>query len=1463
MKLKLSLEHAGTTADVMVTVEGGTAVGALAEHLDIVHPKGGLRGDSGGRLTLAVMSPARIVIDPAVSVAESGLHSGSVVSLTRDGIRYSAAKAAAAVAHLRVVSGPDAGKEFPLVRGTSIIGREASCEVRLTDSLVSRQHARINVTDTVEVIDLGSSNGVVVGGDVVARVAVRVGDVVQVGDTAFTVSAPFAPGATEAVGHDGASLPFNRSPRLDPDYSPTELTAPEPPEPAKPRRFPLITLLAPLVMGGVLFLVTHSVFSLMFIGLTPIMLLATTGEARMVGKREFNAAVAAFREELVTLVATATTAAELERNGRLAEHPSTSECVASARDLSNLLWTRRPGHERFVDVRLGLGPVRARNVIILPRSPRTTRALTSELSDTVARFAVAVDVPVVARLRDGALGVAGERLSALPVARSYVAQIAALHSPAELVIAAFVSSSTGGDWEWLKWLPHTSSPHSPIDVRHLASTAGAAAALLATLEDVVDRRGSDDTCDALPAVVVLVENDSPADRSRLVALATEGRAAGVHVVWLASHTTHIPAACTTFVEVRAQSSAGDVGFVDTAEAVGPTTLETLTAAEALQFARCLSPLVDSGVPVDDDSDLPRSVSFLAITRRELATDPAALIERWCESGSLLTGPYSGPVDGRRVGSLRCVVGQTAGEPLALDLRSHGPHALVGGTTGSGKSELLQSWILGMATTHSPQRVTFLLVDYKGGSAFAECVDLPHTVGLVTDLSPYLVRRALTSLSAELRYREHLLASKKAKDLVSVERNGDPEAPPSLVIVVDEFAALVKEVPEFVDGVVNVAQRGRSLGLHLILATQRPAGVIKDNLRANTNLRLALRMADGDDSQDVLGSPVAATFDPDIPGRAVAKLGPGRLTPFQAAYSGGWTTDDPRLPEIVVDELLIGSNARWEPRVPIAARARDEGPTDIVRLVATVCDASAVAAVPTPRRPWLDELAASYELALLPMTRRDDEIVFAVTDDPERQAQPPAAFAPDVDGNLVVFGSGGAGKSTLLRSIAIAAGLTVRGGPCHVYGLDFGGRGLQPLEGLPHVGSIILGSDEERVRRLLSWLRQTVVERAGRYAAVRAGSITDYRKFATSSDEPRIIVLLDGIGAMRQAFENSDRVIFDQLTAVATEGRPVGVHLVVGAERWSALPTMLAPTLQRRVVLRMTTDDDYAMLGVPADVLTSASPPGRGVIDGFEMQVAVLGGSQSMVDQSVAISQLAVSMKKAGGKPAPTIRCLPDVVSMADLPDTLDGRPVIGLSSVTLAPLSFEPSGSFLISGPPRSGTSTALVALAESLRRWKGDVRLLYVGSHRSPAAAAGLWSDAAVSAIEAHQLATRLLADMLEEGGSPLTALFIEGVADYVGGLADAALQDLAKHVLSEGHLLVVAGEASTLTDSYTPLMKAAKSGRQGLALHPDTNDGPSLFKTSFPRISATGMPQGRGLWVSRGHAELVQVALPKALDD
>ena len=1467
MKLKFALDRrSGGPVDLSVVIEPTATVADLAAALatrDPVAPAG------EGRYTLVpqdgLQAGTPILAD--LSLLESGIRSGITVQVVADnsGGTVGLGAGSPVVATLRVVGGPDAGKEFPLPHGTAYIGRGGSCDVVLTDSLVSKRHAKIHVTGVAELIDTNSSNGILVSGEQVPRVIMHPEDVAVLGDTELMIAMHGAPAAGAGGTSQGTSVAFNRPPRLEPLFEGHEFVAPDLPTPPTRQRIPITPLAIPVVMAAVLLLVTKNPMSIAFVALSPLMMMGNFYETSRTKRREMQDQVEQFDAGLAQLEQELMASAEEEVVVRATENPTTAGIMEAVRGLQPLVWSRSPKRERFLQVRLGLGPRPSRTSVAMPQ-----QLVKGPYLDTLVgvrdRYATVEPVPVIADLALTPLGVAGDDALAAEIAHAVVAQVVALHSPAEVIVTAVASPASATGWDWLKWLPHVSSPESPIDVEHLASGPASCLNLVAAIEDLIEQRAAADSQDeAVPHgdlwVVLLVNDDAPVERSRLNEIAESGPAQRVTVIWCSPSVERLPASCRTYVQSDRIGGVVRVAMLEERLGIVLDDVEQLDTVSALRAARSMAPMVDAGARTDDASDLPTSVSFVTLAGAELASNPEAVLDRWQESGSMVDRTPGLPRRRRKESGLRALIGRSATEQCFLDLRAHGPHALVGGTTGAGKSELLQSWIMGMATAYSPDRVTFLLVDYKGGSAFGQCRELPHTVGMVTDLSIALARRALTSLSAELKYREHVLSRKKAKDLIELERSGDPDAPPSLIIVVDEFAALVQELPEFVDGMVNVAQRGRSLGLHLILATQRPTGVVKGNLRANTNLRVALRMADEGDSTDVLGTAAAASFDPAIPGRAMAKLGPGRQVSFQAAYVGGITSDTPPPPVILVDELTFGVPRTWEEAEPaVEVAAGDAELTDIQRLVRTVRAAADLGAVPAPRLPWLQELAPVYNLRHLHTPRLDSELVFGVADDPENQRQPTVAFRPDEDGNLAVYGTGNAGKSTLLRSLAIASSFTVRGGPCQVYAVDFGSKGLQMLESLPHVGSIIAGTDTERVGRLFTMLRQMMDDRATRYSAAGAGTITSYRAVTGAQDEPRIFLMIDGMSAFRTAYEGTEHGrLFEEFIRIASDGRPVGVHVVLSADRAGALPVALSSQIQRRVVLRMADVNDYGSFGLPMDVVGPDSPPGRGLIDDKEIQVAVLGKSADISHQAHEIERLAEAMRTAGVPEAPPIASLTDSVRLEDLIPLDDGGPALGLSGVTLATVGFEPSGTFTVAGPPGSGRTTALTTVVASVKRWRPESRLFYFGNRRSTVLPAFGWEGAAVVVDEMAALASSI-PDSIGEAGphTPPCVVVIEGITDLLNGPADFPLQELIKAVVAQGHLVVSDGEPLALSASF-PLVVASRSSRSGIVLQPEQGDG-LLFRSQFPgRLRRADFPPGRGLFVPRGGLPtVVQVALP-----
>jgi DNA segregation ATPase FtsK/SpoIIIE, S-DNA-T family len=538
----------------------------------------------------------------------------------------------------------------------------------------------------------------------------------------------------------------------------------------------------------------------------------------------------------------------------------------------------------------------------------------------------------------------------------------------------------------------------------------------------------------------------------------------------------------------------------------------------------------------------------------------------------------------------------------------------------------------------------------------------------------------------------------------------------------------------------------------------------------------------------------------------------------------------------------------------------EHPSDLQRLVANHGRAFGLSGARAPRRPWLPPLAATYELGRLPRPTHDLSIVLGVRDEPARQLQALATFEPDTDGGLLILGTGGAGKTVALRSIAISAGLAAEssGHPVEVHALDFAGRGLDALEPLPHVGSVIAGDDTERVTRLLRTLRERIDQRAVDFAAVRAASLPEYRRSASDgASTSRIIVLLDsypGFQAMHERIEAGRWL--DLFTRLVADGRQVGVHVVITADRRTSVPMALVSSLPKRLVLRLSSDEEYSNAGEPTGILSAKSPPGRAMVDGQEVQIAVLGGSANGERQAAAILQLSSRLRDGGMITAPGVGVLPDELRRESLgassrPDHL----VFGLGDSDLAPRALPlERGHVLVTGPPRSGKTTALATIAQAA----AAARLPTFHVHVRPTALghAPFWGKVARGPDDGAQLLQRV-ADAVPQLGKRVV-IVVDDVGELADTEADSALLELLR--LSREHpvTIVAALDNTVARRQYSGVIPEMRKDGMALLLQPDTDNDGDIAGVVLPRRTRGAWPEGRGYLATRGTAELVHVALP-----
>ncbi|MEU0337206.1 type VII secretion protein EccCa [Streptomyces sp. NPDC006193] len=1315
-----------------------------------------------------------------------------------------------------------------------------------------------------------------------------------------------------------SQIVVKRPPRALPSEVPTgEVVVQPPPElPRGPQESVLMQLLPTLGMGGsVVFFFTNGQPFMKIMGMIMIASTVAMSIAMVVRfRRGSQGQLADMRRDYLSYLsqtrAAAVRTAKAQRDAQYYLHPSPEQLWALVAEGSRV-WERRPGDEDFAHVRIGLGPQPLATPLIAPDTGPVEQ-LEPLTAGAMQRFLAAHntvgDLPMAVSLRAFYhVTVSGEPQSVRASARALVGSLASLHSPEDLVVAVAAGREALPHWEWVKWLPHAQAPGA-VDGAGSRRLIGSDPR---ELEDLLAARltgrprfhpGAAPLLDEPHIVLVLDELSLLPDS----VLANPEGLQGVTVLEV------VPGDLTTaggdlsiVVQpglLRLESGHGEV-YEGAPDAL------SYESAEAL--ARQLAPLrMASGG--DDDEPLLANLEFTdllglgdaASVDTKRTWRPRALAER-------LRVPIGVGVDGR---------------PVMLDLKEAaqegmGPHGLCVGATGSGKSELLRTLVLGLAVTHSSETLNFVLADFKGGATFAGMAQMPHVAAVITNLADdlTLVDRMGDSIRGELNRRQELLRDAgnyaNIHDYEKARAAGAPLQPiPSLVLVIDEFSELLSAKPDFIEMFVQIGRIGRSLGVHLLLASQRLEEGRLRGLETYLSYRIGLRTFSAAESRAALGVPDAYEL-PNVPGSGFLKYGTDEMVRFKAAYvsgvyrsgsrqaalPGGQLPVDRRPVLFTATEVPVRYTAVPPQRTPSEAQVDEALADTVLDVIVRRLEAQG----PAAHQVWLPPLESPPSLdALLPglaavpdrgLTQPGYEgagrlvVPAGLVDKPYEQRRDRLMLDfSGAAGHMQVIGGPQSGKSTLLRTLICSFALTHTPHEVQFYGLDFGGGGMAAVDGLPHVGGIASRLDPERVRRTVSEVYGVLTRREEYFRTAGIASIADYRARRARgdisvTDQPwgDVFLVIDGWGNFRTDYEGLEPAVLD----IAARGLGYGIHLIITASRSMEVRANLKDHLMNRLELRLgdvmdSEIDRKVAANVPAGV------PGRGLSPQklhFMTAVPRIDGLTSDTDLAEATAALTTEVGRHWQAPgAPKVRLLPRRLEAVKLPpgDRFPQRGVaFALDEDNLEPVfvDFEQDPFFLVFGESESGKSNLLRLLIKQLTlRYGGDEAKFFVVDNRrslldvTPASHLAEYIPMS-SQMDHHMVA---LADLMQRrtptadvtpqqlrerswwrGPQVFVVIDDYDLVSTSSGNPLSGLTEMLPFARDVGVRFVIArSSAGAGRASYEPFMQRMKElGAQGIVLAGDPAEGDILGG-----VRPRPMPAGRGVFVSRKRGKpLVQTGL------
>ncbi len=1026
---------------------------------------------------------------------------------------------------------------------------------------------------------------------------------------------------------------YHRSPRII--YRGSEdkiLINPPGQEPAKPSDELLKLIVPPLTMVGVTVLITlvqpRGIYILATVGMSiTTMIFSIRGfiKNRKKYKADKKERIDLYRLYLKDKVKELTRLEREQKEGMHYHFPTILELTDLVESYNHRIYEKTPLHFDFLYYRLGLGKIPTSYDLKYGQQERSGKkdALEEEGYALYSRHKKIPDMPIPANLSHGPVGYIGPRNLVLEQLQLLVMQLATFHSYHDVQFITILPEEEKEQWSWMRWLPHAKLQE--LNVRGFVYNQRTRDQVLNSLNQILKLRRSQkeeashkESSLFHPHYVVLVTDEKLILDHIIMEFFTEDPTElGCSLIFVEDVMSSLSENIQTVINIKDRNT----GQLVMEEGVLKETdfrLDHFPADyDKERIARTLAPLNHLQ---NLKSSIPDSVTFMEMYGAETFED-LQVSSRWKKNA-----PYK---------SLAVPIGLRGQDDLVqlnLHEKAHGPHGLIAGTTGSGKSETIQSYILSLAVNFHPHDVAFLLIDYKGGGMANLFKNLPHLLGTITNLDGVQSMRALASINAEIHRRERLFGEFEVNHINQYQKkfkNGEATEPlPHLFIISDEFAELKVNQPDFIKKLVSIARVGRSLGVHLILATQKPSGVVDDQIWSNSRFKIALKVADRSDSNEMLHTPDAAEITQT--GRAYLQVGNNEVYElFQSAWSGA--DYQPEKDDMGIEDhtiYLINELGQYEILNEDLSGLEDadeikEVPTEldaIVHNIHLLCEEQEIPPVPQPWLPPLKERIALEELeevqpAIAWAQEKSLSILLGMADIPQAQKQEAVSINLAKDGHVLLYGSPGTGKTTFLQSAGMDLARKFSPKDLTMYLMDFGTNGLAPLSKLPQVADTMLLDQTEKISKFVRIMEKELNRRKKLLADYGVGTLELYRQ-ASGQEEPAIVILLDSYEAFKE--EAYEAELFKLLVRISREGLSIGVHLLMTAGRQSNLRAQLYSNFKHQLSLPQNEASEVrTIVGSTPLAMTMEDIKGRALmkredVDVIQLALPVSGDNENQV-----------------------------------------------------------------------------------------------------------------------------------------------------------------------------------------------------------------------------------------------------------